>query len=75
MIEIRSEFERVRGVKSHGPSRSAWYILRQKAVWVTSESGDGRAEKPRYDVSQGVGVKKQCEAELTNQPRASGAKI
>ena len=38
MVEIRSEFERVRGLKGLGQSRSAWYIFRQKAVWpwVTS---------------------------------------
>ena len=67
VVEIRSEFERVRGVKSLGQSRSAWYIFRQKAVWVTSESGGGRAEKPRYDVPQGGGVKTRYEAKLTNQ--------
>ena len=51
-----------------------WYTLRQKAVWVTSESGDGRAEKPRYGVTQGLGVKNRYEAELTNQRRGSGSK-
>ena len=66
MVGTRWEFERVRGVKSHGQSRSAGYIFRQKVEWVTSESGDGRAEKPRYDVPQGVGVKNRCKAELTN---------
>ena len=75
MVEIRSEFERVRGVKSLGQSRSAWYIFGQKAAWVSSESGDGRAEKPRYDVPQGVGVKNRYEAELTNQRRGSRPKI
>ena len=50
MVEIRSEFGRVRGMKSLGQSRSAWYIFREKAVWITTENGDGRAEKPRYDV-------------------------
>ena len=74
MVDIRSEFERVRGVKRHGQSRFAWYIFRQKAVWVTSESGDDRAEKPRYDVPQRVGVKNRYEAELTNQRRGSGSK-
>ena len=74
MVEIRSEFERVRGVKSHGQSRSAWHIFRQKAVWVTSESGDDRAEKPRYDVPHGIGFKNRYEAELTNQRRGSGPK-
>ena len=49
-------------------------ILRQKALWVASGNGDGRAEKPRYDVPQGVGVKNRCEAELTNQRRGSGLK-
>ena len=43
-----------------------WYIFRQKVVWVTSENGDGRAEKPRYDVPQGAGVENRYEAELTN---------
>ena len=74
MVDIRSEFERVRGVKSLGQSRSAWHSFRQKAVWVTSESGTGRAEKLRYDVPQGVGVKNRYEAELTNQRRGSGSK-
>ena len=54
MVEIRSEFERVQGVENLGQTRSAWYIFRQKAVWVTSERGDGRAETPRYDVPQVV---------------------
>ena len=75
MVDIRSEFERVRGVKSLGQSRSARYIFRQKAVWVTSESGDGRAEKPRYDLPQGVSVKNRYEADLINQLRGSGSKI
>ena len=74
MVEIRSEFERVRSVKSLGQSRSAWYIFRQKAVRVPSESGDGRTQKPRYDVQQGVGVKNRYEAELTDQRRGSGSK-
>ena len=74
MVEVRSEFERVRGVKSFGHSRSAWHIFRQKAVWVASESGNGRAKKRRYDVPQGVGVKNRYEAELTNQRRGSGSK-
>ena len=38
-----------------------------ESVWVASGNGDGRAEKPRYDVPQGVGVKNRYEAELTNQ--------
>ena len=54
IVEIRSEFERVLGVKNLGQTRSAWYIFRQNAVWVTSERGDGRAETPRYDVPQVV---------------------
>ena len=58
MVEIHSEFERVRGVKSLGQSGPTWHIFCQKAVWVTSESGDGRAENPRDDVPQGVGVKR-----------------
>ena len=51
-VDIRSE--RLWAVKSLGQSRSAWCILRQKALWVASGNGDGRAEKPRYDVPQGV---------------------
>ena len=74
MVEVRSEFERVRSVKSLGRSPSAWHIFRQKAVWVTSESGGRRAEKPRYDVPQGIGVQNLYEAELTNQRRGSGSK-
>ena len=57
-VELRSGIERLRAVKSLGQSRSAWYIFRQKAVCVTLENGVGRAEKRRYDVLQGVGVKK-----------------
>ena len=72
MLDIRSEFESVRGVKSHGQSRSAWYIFRQKAARVTSESGDGRAKKPRHDVPQRVGVQNRYEAELINQRRGTG---
>ena len=56
VLENRSESERVWGVKSLGQSRSVWYVFRQKAVWIMPESGNGRAEKPRYDVPQGVGV-------------------
>ena len=74
MVEIRSEFKRVRGVKTLGQSRSAWYIFRQRAVWVTSEIGDGGTEESRYDVPQGVGAKNRYEAELTNQRRGSGSK-
>ena len=73
MVEIRSEFERVLGVKSLGHSPFAWYIFRQNAVWVTSENGEGRAEKPRHDVPHGVGVKHQHEAELTDQRHGSGS--
>ena len=74
MVEIRLEIERLCAVKSLGQSRSAWCLLRQKALWVASGNGDGRAEKPRYDVPQGVGVKNRYEAELTNQRRGSGSK-
>ena len=74
MVEIRSEGERLWTVKSLGQSRSAWCILRQKALWVASGNCDGRAEKPRYDVPQGVGVKHRYKAELTNQRRGSGSK-
>ena len=41
---------------------------------VASGNGDGRAEKPRYDVPQGVGAKNRYEAELTNQHRGLGSK-
>ena len=75
MVEIRSELKRVRGVKSLGENRSAWCIFRQKAVWVTSESDGDRADKPRYDVPHGGGVKNRYEAGLTNQRRESGSKI
>ena len=74
MVEIRSEIERLWAVKSLGQSRSAWCILRQKALRVASENSDGRAEKPRYDVPQGVGVNNRYEAELTNHRRGSGSK-
>ena len=74
MVEIRSENERLWGVKSLRKRWSAWRILRQKASWVVSGSGDGRAEKPRYDVPRGLGVKNRYEAELTNQRRGSGSK-
>ena len=72
MVEIRSEIERLWAVKSMGQSQSAWCILRQKALRVASGNGDGRAEKPRHDVPQGVGVKNRYEADLTNQRRGSG---
>ena len=74
MVEIRSKFERVRGVKSLGQSRSAWYISRQKAAWVTLEIGDGRGEEPRHDVPQGVCVKNRCEAELIQSASRMGVK-
>ena len=45
-----------------------------ESVGVASGNGDGRAEKPRYYVLQGVGVKNRYEAELTNQRRGSGSK-
>ena len=71
MVDIRSEFERVMRVNRLGQSRSAWHNFRQKALWVASESGDGRAEKPRYDLPQGVGVKNRYKAVLTVQCRGS----
>ena len=74
MVEIGSEIERLWAVKSLGQSRSAWCIWRQTALWVASGNGDGRAQKPRYDVPQGVGVNNRYEAELTNQQRGSGKK-
>ena len=74
MVEIRSDIEKLCAVKSLGQTRSAWCILRQKALWVASRNGDGRAEKPRCDVPQGVGVKNRDEAELTNQLRGSGSR-
>ena len=62
------------GREEPGQSRSAWCILRQKALWVASGNGDGRAEKPRYDIPQGDGVINRYEADLTNQRRGSGSK-
>ena len=74
MVDIRSKIQRLWGMKSLGRSRSAWYIFRQKAVRVTSENGDGRAEKSRNDVPQEAGVKNRYEAELTDQRLVSGSK-
>ena len=74
MVEIRWEIERLWAVKSLGQSPSAWCILRQKALWVVSGNGDGRAEKPRYDIPQSVGVKNRYEAELTDHRRGLGSK-
>ena len=74
MAEIRSKIERLCAVKSLGQSRSALCSLRQKTLWIASGNGDGRAEKPRCDVPQGVGVKNRYEGELTNQRRGSGPK-
>ena len=45
-----------------------------ESVWPASGNGDGRAEKPRCDVPQGIDVKNWYEAELTNQHRGSGSK-
>ena len=59
-------------MNSLGQSRSEWYIFRQKVVWITSEGGDGRVDKPPYDVAQCVGVKRGNEAELGNQRRGPG---
>ena len=73
MVEIRSEIERLWAVNSLGQV-GPWWILRQKALWVASGNSDGRAETPRYDVSQGVGVENRYEAKLTNQRRGSGSK-
>ena len=57
-----------------GPHGARVFCNRKRMyVWVASENGDGRAEKPRYDVPQGVGVKNRYEAELTNQRRGSGS--
>ena len=76
MVEIIwSEIERLWAVKSLGQSRSAWCICDRKRYRSRQETnGDVRAEKPRYDVPQGLGVKNRCEAELTNQRRGSGSK-
>ena len=41
-------------------------------AYFPPENGDDRAEKPRYDEPQGVGVKNWYEAELTNQRRELG---
>ena len=73
MVGIRSGFERVRGVKEPWAKSARMVIFpTQKVIWVTSESGDGRAEKPREDVPQGVDVKNRYLAELANQRRLSG---
>ena len=48
--------------KQNGRQQKAVYC--QNAVWVTSEAGDGRAEKPRYDSPRGAGIKYRYEAEL-----------
>ena len=74
MVEIRSEFDRVRGVKSLGQSPSTWYIFdrkrygsRQKAV---------TAELKSRGTMYGIGwCQKPFEAELTNQRRASESKM
>ena len=42
---------------------------------VASGNVDGRAEKPPYDVPQGVGVANRYEAVLTNQRSGSGSKL
>lgn len=74
MVEIRSGFERVRGVKRFGESRFSRYIFRQEAEWVPSGNGDSRAEKPQYDVPQRVAVKIRYKADLANQLRRSRSK-
>ena len=48
MGEMRSKIERVWAVKSLGQSRSAWCILRKKALWVASGNGDGRSRGTMY---------------------------
>ena len=63
------------GREEPGAKSVRMVCLRQKASWVASGNGDGRAEKPRHDVQQRVGVKNPHEAELTNQRRGSGSKI
>ena len=50
------------------------YLATESVMGSASGNGGGRAEKPRYDVPQGVGVINQLEAELTNQRRGSGSK-
>ena len=68
-------------MKSLGQNRSASNIFRQKAVWITSENGDGRqengdgrAEKSRYGAPQRFGVENQYEAELDQSASRIGVK-
>ena len=61
-------------VKSLGQSHDLLCIVQLKALWVAPGNGDGQAEKPRYDVPQGIGVINRYKAELTNQRRGSGEK-
>ena len=62
------------GREEPGARSARTVYLRQRALWVAAGNGDGRAEKPRYDVPQGVGVKNRYKAELTNQRRGSVSK-
>ena len=71
-VEIRSEFERVRGVNSLG-QRGMFSDKKQCASG--QQSSNGRAEKPRCDVPEGVGFKNRYEAELTNWRRGSRSTI
>ena len=55
-LKFGRKLKRLWAVKSLGQSRSAWCVVRQKTLLrVASGNGDGRAEKPRYDIPQGVG--------------------
>ena len=63
------------GREEPGAKSVRMVYLRLKRYGSRQETnGDGRAEKPRYDVPQGVGVKNRYEAELINQRRGLGSK-
>ena len=71
MVEIRSEIERLWAVKSLRQSRSAWCILRQRALWVVSGNDDGAELRSRGTTyrEEFVGVKNRCDAESASQIR------
>ena len=62
------------GLEEPGAKSARMVYFATESVMVASGNGDGRAEKPRYDVPQGVGIKNRYEAEFVNQRRGSGSK-
>ena len=50
-------------------------VFRQKAVSVTTENGDARAEKPENAIPPGAGANNRYKAESTNQRRALCDKV